>query len=154
MWNTEEVIHWTSAGAISFSRTLNDTPKIAALVLTAKLAGPEQSFLLVGALMAVGGFMAARGVARTMSQKVTQIEPVSGMSANLVAALLVGIASRFGLPVSTTHVTMGGIFGIGIGRRERTNWKMVTQIVLAWLVTMPLGLACGCAAQYLLRATR
>ena len=151
-WNTEEVIHWTSAGAISFSRTLNDTPKIAALVLTAQLAGPSASFLLVGALMAIGGLTAAKSVARTMSQKVTQIEPLSGMSANLVAAFLVAIASRFGLPVSTTHVTMGAIFGIGVRRRERTNWKMVGQIVLAWLITMPLGLLCGGAAQYLLRA--
>jgi PiT family inorganic phosphate transporter len=154
VWNTEEVIHWTSAGAISFSRTLNDTPKIAALVLAARLAGPAESFLLVGTLMAIGGLAAARAVARTMSQRVTQIDPVGGMSANLVEAVLVGIASRFGLPVSTTHVTMGGIFGIGISRRERTNWNLVAKIVLAWLVTMPLGLACGAAAQYLLLATR
>lgn len=153
-WNTEEAIHWTSAGAISFSRTMNDTPKIAALVLTAKLAGPASGFLMVGVLMAIGGLVAAKSVARTMSQKVTKIDPVAGMSANLVAALLVGVASRFGVPVSTTHVTMGGIFGVGLQRREQTNWKMVSQIVLAWIVTIPLGLACGCAAQYVLSATR
>ncbi|HEY3824367.1 MAG TPA: anion permease [Bryobacteraceae bacterium] len=150
----EESIHWTSAGAICFSRTMNDTPKIAALVLTARLAGPTGGFLMVGALMAVGGLVAAKSVARTMSQKVTKIDPIGGMSANLVAALLVGVASRFGVPVSTTHVTMGGIFGVGLRRREQTNWKMVTQIVLAWLITMPIGLICGSAAQFALSAAR
>jgi PiT family inorganic phosphate transporter len=153
-WNTEEVIHWTSAGATCFSRTMNDTPKIAALVLTAKLAGPAPGFLMVGGLMAIGGLVAAKSVARTMSQKVTKIDPVAGMSANLVAAFLVAVASRFGVPVSTTHVTMGGIFGVGLKRREQTNWKMVSQIILAWIITMPLGLACGCAAQFALTAAR
>jgi PiT family inorganic phosphate transporter len=148
----EESIHWTSAGAICLSRTMNDTPKIAALVLTAKLAGPASSFLMVGVVMAIGGLIAAKSVARTMAQKVTKIDPVGGMSANLVAALLVAVASRFGVPVSTTHVTMGGIFGVGLQRREQTNWKMVTQIVLAWIVTMPLGLLCGSAAQFALSA--
>jgi inorganic phosphate transporter, PiT family len=153
-WNTEEAIHWTSAGAICFSRTMNDTPKIAALVLTAKLVDPAAGFLMVGALMAIGGFVAAKSVARTMSQKVTKIEPVAGMSANLVAGFLVAVASRWGVPVSTTHVTMGGIFGVGLQRREQTDWKMVGQIVLAWIVTMPLGLACGSAAQFLLSAAK
>ena len=149
-WNTEEVIHWTSAAAICFSRTLNDTPKLAALALTTKLAGAAEGFLGIGVLMALGGLVGAKAVARTMSQKVTKIDPVGGMSANLVAALLVGVASRFGVPVSTTHVTMGGIFGVGLRKREQTNWRMVTQIVLAWVITMPLGLVCGSAAQFLL----
>jgi PiT family inorganic phosphate transporter len=147
-WNTEEVIHWTSAGALSFCRTLNDTPKIAALLLTARIVAPATGFLAVGGLMAVGGLVGAKSVARTMSQKVTKIEPVAGMSSNLVAALLAGVASRMGVPVSATHVTMGGIFGVGLQKREQTNWKMVTQIVLAWMITMPLGLACGSAIQF------
>lgn len=78
-----------------------------------------------------------------MSQRVTEIKPLSGMSANLAAACLVGAASAWGLPVSSTHVTMGGIFGVGVSRREQTDWSLVRQILLAWLVTLPLGLACG-----------
>lgn len=142
-WNTEELVHWSSAGLISFSRGLNDTPKIAALVLSANLVAPTVNYLLVAAAMALGGLVAAARVARTMSQRVTLIEPVPGMSANLVGALLVSVASRWGLPVSTTHVTLGGIFGVAIRRRERTQWGLVRQIVLAWGATLPLGLACG-----------
>ena len=58
-------------------------------------------------------------------------------------------------PVPAGCIGKGTDRGIGIySRRERTNWNLVAQIVLAWLVTMPLGLACGGAAQYLLLATR
>jgi PiT family inorganic phosphate transporter len=141
--NTEELVHWSCAGLISFSRGLNDTPKIAALALSAGLLAPAMSYVLVAAAMAMGGLVAARRVARTMSQRVTRIEPIPGMSANLVAAFLVAMASRWGLPVSTTHVTMGSIVGIGVLERRQTNWRLVRQIVLAWVVTLPLGLACG-----------
>ncbi len=53
--------------------------------------------------------------------------------------------------VSTTHVTMGGIFGVGAQRREGTNWSLVQQIVLAWVVTLPLGMACALGFYSLLR---
>ncbi len=151
-WNTEEVVHWASAGLISFSRGLNDAPKIAALVLMAGLLPSHLNYVLVALAMAAGGLLAARRVAQTMSLRVTTIEPLPGMSANLVGAVLVGAASRWGLPVSTTHVTMGGIFGVGAQRRERTNWSLVKQIVLGWAVTLPLGMACALGFYSLLRA--
>ncbi len=150
-WNTEELVHCASAGLISFSRGLNDTPKIAALVLAAGLLAPQWNYVLVALAMAAGGLLAARRVARTMSQRVTKIEPLPGMSANLVAAVLVGAASGWGLPVSTTHVTMGGIFGVGVRRRERTNWSLVQQIAFAWVVTLPLGMICAMGFYSLLR---
>ncbi|MFQ5662840.1 MAG: anion permease [Terriglobia bacterium] len=150
-WNTEVLVHWSSAGVISFARGLNDTPKIAALLLSAPLLGATTTFVLIAAAMAVGGLLAAVGVARTMSQRVTRIEPVPGTSANLVGALLVGMASRWGVPVSTTHVTMGGIFGVGLHQRAQTNWMLARQIVLAWVVTFPLGLAGGLGFYSLLK---
>lgn len=150
-WNTEELVHWASAGLVSFSRGLNDTPKIAALVVSAGLLSPTMNYGLVAAAMAVGGLVAARRVARTISQRVTRIDPLPGVSANLVAALLVGAASCWGAPVSTTHVTTGGILGVGVLRPWQTNWVLVRQIVLAWVVTLPLGMACGLGFYSLLR---
>lgn len=150
-WNTEELVHWSSAGMLSFSRGLNDTPKIAALVLSVNLMAPAINYVLVASAMALGGLLAAAGVARTLSRRVTRIEPVPGMSANLVASLLVGVASRWGLPVSTTHVTVGSIFGVGVHRRKQTNWALVRQILLAWVVTLPLGVANGLGFYYLLQ---
>lgn len=151
-WNTEAVAHWSSAGLISFSRGLNDSPKIAALALAGGALAPAANYFLVASVMALGGLVAARRVARTMSRRVTKIEPVPGLSANLVGALLVGAASPLGMPVSTTHVTLGGIFGVGLQRRERTNWSLVRQIVMAWLITLPLGALLGIASYILLAA--
>lgn len=150
-WNTEELVHWASTGLIGFSRGLNDTPKIAALMLSAGLLSAQVSYVLIALAMAVGGLLAARRVARTISQRVTPIEPLPGMSANLVAAVLVGAASLWGLPVSTTHVTVGGVFGVGAQRRKRTNWPLVRQIALAWAVTLPLGMVCAIGFYSLLR---
>lgn len=151
-WNTEELAHWSSAGLISFSRGLNDSPKIAALALAAGALTPAANYFLVATVMALGGLVAARGVARTMSRRLTPIEPVPGLSANLASALLVGVASRFGMPVSTTHVTLGGIFGVALRRRRQANWPLTWQIVSAWLITLPLA-ALGGIASYILLTT-
>lgn len=150
-WNTEELIHWTSAGLISFSRGLNDAPKMAALVLPLALGTEALSHLLVGAAMALGGWLAARRVAQTLSHRVTSIEPIPGMGANVVSGLLVGLASRWGLPVSTTHVTVGSIFGVALRQRGQANWHLVRSIALAWVVTLPLGFLSGCTFYLLLQ---
>lgn len=61
------------------------------------------------------------------------------VTANLVASALVALASPLGLPVSTTHVTSGGIFGIGLLRRHKADWNKVRDILLSWVATLPLG---------------
>ncbi len=139
-------LHWFSGAAISFARGLNDTPKIAAVLLVAAAGAVELDYLLVGLAMAVGGVLGAARVARTMSQKITPMATPEAISANLVAAGLVTLASHFALPVSTTHVTSGGIFGIGVLRRGQADWQKVREILLSWVVTLPIGaaLAMGC----------
>ena len=81
----------------------------------------------------------ASRVARTMSKKITPMATAEAVSANLVAAALVALASPFALPVSTTHVTSGGIFGIGLLRRQEADWSKVRDILLSWAATLPLG---------------
>jgi PiT family inorganic phosphate transporter len=66
------------------------------------------------------------------------MNPGQGFTANLVTAVLVTTASRFGLPVSTTHVSAGSLFGIGIVNRT-ARLKMILAILLAWVTTLPLG---------------
>src|SRR5882724_2898115 len=80
-------------------------------------------------------------VAHTMSKKITPMATREALTANLVAATLVTLASPFALPVSPTHVTSGGIFGIGLLRKEEANWGKVREILLAWVATLPLGAA-------------
>jgi inorganic phosphate transporter, PiT family len=143
-------VHWLSAAAISFARGLNDTPKIAALLLAFTAAGARVSFAMVAVAMAVGGVLGAARVARTISRRITPMAAEQGLAANLVAAGLVTAASLAALPVSTTHVTSGGIFGIGLMRRREADWKKVREVLLAWLVTLPAGMLLAVAFYLLL----
>ena len=66
-------------------------------------------------------------------------------TANLVTALLVILASRFGLPVSTTHVAVGAITGVGIVNRSAAR-RVLSSIVLAWVLTLPIAALASAAA--------
>ena len=132
-------LHLASAGAVGFARGLNDTPKIAALLLVAgtPFAGGA-ACVAVAAAMAAGGLLGARRVAGTISHRITPMPVGPALAANLATSLLVAAATGLGLPVSTTHVSVGSIFGIGLsGGRARI--RTVAEILLAWLVTLPLA---------------
>jgi inorganic phosphate transporter, PiT family len=134
-------VHWGSGAAISFAWSLNDTPKLVAVLLVAAAYNARLNYLVVAVAMAIGGALGAARVAHTMSKNITLMETRGAVTANLVAATLVTLASPFALPLSTTHVTSGGIFGIGLLRRKETNWGKVREILLAWVATLPLGAA-------------
>jgi len=144
-------LHWLSGTGISFARGLNDTPKIAAVLLVAAASAVRLDYTLVAVAMALGGALGAARVARTMSKKITPMATEQAVTANLVAALLVTLASRFALPVSTTHVTSGGLFGIGLLRRREADWKQVRDIALSWVTTLPMGAVLAMMFYLLLR---
>ncbi len=133
-------LHYLSAGAVSFARGLNDTPKIVALLAAAGLLGVHWGILLVAVTMAVGSIVHARRVADTMSRRITAMNHGQGFTANLVTAILVGGASVWGWPVSTTHVSCGALFGIGLVTHQ-ARWRTVATILLAWVTTLPLAAA-------------
>lgn len=130
-------------GAVSFARGLNDTPKIAALLLPVAMLDDHLSVLAVGVAMLVGGMLGARRVARTMSDKITHLDPGAALAAGFTTALLVGTASVNGLPVSTTHVSVGAIAGTGIGRPGGIDRRVMSTIALSWIVTLPIGALFG-----------
>ncbi len=145
--------HLLSAGAVSFARGLNDTPKIAALLMAAPALGMDggNALAIVGGAMALGGILGARRVARTMSHDITSMSHGQGFAANLVTSALVGTASWHGLPVSTTHVSCGALFGLGAvtgGARAAA----IRRILGAWVITLPVGALAAAAAFLGLRA--
>jgi inorganic phosphate transporter, PiT family len=131
-----DAAHFLSAGTVSFARGLNDTPKIVALLLLWKALDIRWGFAAIALTMAIGGLLNARKVAETMSKKITVMSHGQGFTANLTTAILVVLASLFGLPVSTTHVSVGSLFGIGV-TTGKANYPMISAIVLSWLVTLP-----------------
>ena len=140
--------HYLSAGAVSFARGLNDTPKIVALGLAGGALNLSWSIGLVAVVMALGGILNARKVAETMSKGITAFEADQGFLANLVTSALVIFASKWGLPVSTTHVSCGALFGIGAASGQ-ARWGAIRTILLAWVLTLPFG-ALSAGSIYLL----
>ncbi|MDE2028729.1 MAG: inorganic phosphate transporter [Candidatus Omnitrophica bacterium] len=131
-------LHFLSGGAVSFARGLNDTPKIVALCVTAKALGLQQTIVLVAFFIAIGGIISARRVAETMSHRITGMNHGQGFSANLITAFLVIFASKLGVPVSTTHVSCGSLFGVGLAN-GKANWKIIGGILSAWILTLPIA---------------
>lgn len=129
-------LHFLSAGAVSFARGLNDTPKIAGLLLVASALNIRWGLLACAIAIAIGGLLNARPVAETMSHKITGMNPGQGFAANLSTAALVTTASLHGLPVSTTHVSVGSLLGMGIVTGQ-TKWKPVLGVLASWVVTLP-----------------
>jgi len=131
-------LHYLSAGVVSFARGLNDTPKIVGLLLIINTIDIKWSMIIIAVVMAVGGLFNAKKVGVTMSKKITPMNSGQGFTANLITGLLVTTASIHGLPVSTTHVSVGSIFGIGTATKK-ADYKMISKILLSWLLTLPLA---------------
>ena len=152
-----EYLHWLTSGATSFARALNDAPKIVALLLVASslagaMQGIETLFCVVALGMVVGSFIGGRRVTVVLAERVTPMDHREGFLANATTAALVGAGAVFGLPMSTTHVASAAIIGIGVnGAAGQTNGRTVRDMILAWLVTVPVSALFGIGASEVAR---
>jgi len=88
----------------------------------------------------------------TIGRKITRLTPSRGFAANIGAASTIVIASRMGLPISTTHTLVGAVLGIGLARGiEYLNLRMVRDIAISWLITIPAGAILAIVIYYLLK---
>lgn len=150
-------LHWFTSGATSFSRGMNDAPKMVAIVLAAamlhgKFQMRPSSFALVALGMVAGSWLAGRRVTRVLAEKVTPMDHWEGFLANAITAALVTPGAALGLPMSTTHVASGSIMGIGLQNRTAINWRTVREMLLAWVVTLPVAGLLGILIYLSLRA--
>jgi PiT family inorganic phosphate transporter len=121
-----DALHFLSAGVASFARGLNDTPKIAAILVAVKALDLRVGTAALALAIAAGGLLNAARVARTMSLRITSMNHGQGLAANLATGMLVILASVYGLPVSTKHVSVGALFGIGLTRRQAISASSAT----------------------------
>ncbi|MDO6811486.1 inorganic phosphate transporter [Tenacibaculum soleae] len=131
-------LHYISSGIVSFARGLNDTPKIVGLLIIINTINIKWSMISVAIIMALGGLINAKKVGETMSNKITKMNSGQGFTANIITGLLVTTASVHGLPVSTTHVSVGSLFGIGTVTKK-ANYKVIGKIILSWILTLPIA---------------
>ncbi len=146
-------LHLGSGLALGFARGLNDTPKIMALLVAAAWSGlnPRVVLALIAGVMAAGGLLHSRRIAETLGRRITEMNRGQGFVANIAASSLVIGASVGGMPVSTTHVSTGAIFGIGLWT-GKAHANVVVRILAAWVVTMPMALLLGYAVAIALGA--
>ncbi len=135
-----DAAHFASAGAVCFARAVNDTPKIAAILLASQALSSNFVIATVALAMAFGGLVSARKVAETMAHRVTAMNAGQGFTANLATSAIVLLASKLGFPVSTTHVSCGALFGTGMVNGQ-AHWKTIAGIITAWIVTLPVAAA-------------
>ncbi|MDH3667165.1 MAG: inorganic phosphate transporter [Paracoccaceae bacterium] len=98
-------------------------------------------------LLAIGGAGIVIGLAtygykvmRTIGTKITELTPTRGFCATMAAATTVVLASRTGMPVSTTHIAVGGVIGVGIARGiGAIDLRVIGGIIMSWIITLPVG---------------
>ena len=102
----------------------------------------------VALAIAFGGLLNAKKVGETVGKKITPMNPGQGFTANLITGLLVTTASLHGMPVSTTHVSVGAIFGIGAAT-QKGDHRIIRQILLSWILTLPVAAICSAVIYWL-----
>ena len=155
-----------TACAMAFAHGSNDVANaigpLAAIVsviqsggeVAAKSIVPTWVLLLGASGIVVGLSMLGYRVMMTVGRSITELTPSRGFAAELAAAGTVVVASGTGLPISTTHTLVGAVLGVGIARGglEALNLKVVSKIILSWLVTLPVGAILSIIFFYMIRA--
>lgn len=153
-----DTVHWISSGLTSLARGMNDAPKIVALLLLGHLAAPlphpslhALAFGGVALAMGVGSYVGGARVTERLANQVTRMNHAEGLTANLATSSLVLLSSTLGMPVSTTHVSASAIMGIGwVKGSQAVQWSTVREMVLAWVVTLPIAAVLGLLVYLLL----
>jgi PiT family inorganic phosphate transporter len=140
-----------TACAVAFAHGSNDVANaigplaaVVSAVRSGALEGhaPVQLWMLtVGGLGIVVG-LATYGyrVMETVGRRITELTPSRGFAAELAAATTIVVASRLGIPVSTTHILVGSVLGVGLARGiGALDLRVVGRIVLSWVATLPSG---------------
>jgi PiT family inorganic phosphate transporter len=137
-----------SAGAYSLGHGGNDAQKTIGIIWMLLIANgyangadampPGWVIVLCYIAIALGTMFGGWRIVKTMGQRITKLKPVGGFCAETGGALVLFIATGLGIPVSTTHTITGAIVGVGsVQRASAVRWGVATDIVWAWVLTIP-----------------
>lgn len=119
--------------------------------INSKAAVPTMAMVTCGVALIAGLWFIGRYVIRTVGSGLTEMHPASGFAAELAAAAVVMLASVLGLPVSSTHILIGAVLGVGIVNRA-ANWGLMRPIAMAWVITLPAAAAVSAMCVLVLNA--
>jgi inorganic phosphate transporter, PiT family len=144
-----------SAALYSLGHGGNDAQKtmgiIAVLLYSQGLLGatfhiPFWVVLICQAAMGLGTLVGGWRIVRTMGSRITRLHPVQGFCAEAGGSMTLFLATYFGVPVSTTHTITGAIIGVGAARKvSGVRWNVASNVVIAWIVTLPAAAGFGAA---------
>ena len=153
--NTFRVLQFVSASLYSLGHGGNDAQKtmgiIAVLLYSQGALGgefhvPLWVILSCQAAMALGTLAGGWRIVRTLGSRITRLHPVQGFCAEAGGAATLFMATYFGVPVSTTHTITGAIVGVGAARKAAAvRWNVASNVVIAWILTMPAAAVIGAA---------
>jgi len=141
-------------GLLVSSQTLfaNQTGWLARLHLTNADKVPFWIELSAYSAISLGTALGGWRIVKTMGSRITRLRPFGGFCAETAGGITLLIASRFGIPVSTTHTITGAIVGVGASRRlSAVRWGIAGRIVWAWLLTIPMAAAIAAGSYLVLR---
>lgn len=146
----EPAFHWlqfAAASLISLGHGGNDAQKTMGIVAVllfsqGRLGGdfyvPFWVVITCQAAMALGTLIGGWRIVRTVGSKITRMTPVQGCCASAAGSIMLFAATYLGIPVSTTHTVTGAVVGVGAARRvSAVRWNIASNIVIAWIITLP-----------------
>jgi len=150
-----------SAGLYSLGHGGNDAQKTMGIITGLLVTGgylktfdvPLWVILISHAAIALGTMFGGWRIVKTMGTKITKLQPFGGFCAETSGAITLFLATRLGIPVSTTHTITGAIIGVGATRRiSAVKWGVAGKIVWAWVLTIPLSAAVSAISYFVIRA--
>jgi PiT family inorganic phosphate transporter len=136
-----------SAAYMAFSHGNNDAQKTMGIITMALVSYyklpdfhvPLWTMLLCATAMALGTAIGGWRIIKTLGVRLVQLQPIHGFAAEASAGTVIEIASRIGLPLSTTHIISSTILGVGSTKRaSAVRWGIAKNIVMAWILTLPM----------------
>jgi PiT family inorganic phosphate transporter len=151
-----------SASTVALAHGANDAQKtmgvITLLLITAGVLAPGSGppFWVIasaGVAIAFGTYLGRWRIIRTLGKRVSDLQTTQGFTAETTSAAVILTSTHLGIPLSTTQVCTGSIFGAAAGRRlHSVHWRMAGHVALAWAATLPAAAVVGAAASWV--ATR
>ena len=138
-----------SAAAVAFNHGQNDAQKTMGVITLALVAFhllpaskhvhiPICVIISCATAMGLGTLSGGWRIIKTLGTKIIDLQPINGFAAETSASIVLATASYFGMPVSTTHIVCGSVFGVGIAKRlNEVRWPVAQQMVTAWVLTLP-----------------
>ncbi|HEY5563129.1 MAG TPA: inorganic phosphate transporter [Clostridiaceae bacterium] len=140
-------VQWVLAATLAYSHGANDTQKIIGIITLALAAGSGVAMHTAplwvrcagGLVMFIGTMVGGWSIIKTIGRKIYNIRPIHSANSQLASVGSIFIATLIGAPVSTTHVVVGSVMGVGAADEYRmVNWGIAKEIIIAWFITIPL----------------